>query len=142
MEKIRAAVVGVGYLGRFHAQKYAEAAGCELLAVVDEQAQAREQVSAELKVRALADYHELLGKVDAVSVVTPTTGLSAANAMPRAAESPTRKPVKLPGPVVTAMRSRPLKAMPDAFMTRAISGIRASAWPRTIGTLRLATMPP
>ena len=72
MEKIRAAVVGVGYLGRFHAQKYAQAAGCELLAVVDERAQAREQVSAELKVRALADYHELLGKVDAVSVVTPT----------------------------------------------------------------------
>ena len=72
MEKIRAAVVGVGYLGRFHAQKYAQAAGCELLAVVDERAQAREQVSAELKVRALADYRELLGKVDAVSVVTPT----------------------------------------------------------------------
>jgi predicted dehydrogenase len=72
MEKIRAAVVGVGYLGRFHAQKYAQAAGCELVAVVDERAQAREQVSAELKVRALADYRELLGRVDAVSVVTPT----------------------------------------------------------------------
>ena len=42
-------------------------------------------------------------------MVTPTTGLSAASAMPRAAESPTRKPVKLPGPVVTAMRSRAAK---------------------------------
>jgi predicted dehydrogenase len=25
MQKIRAAVIGVGYLGRFHAQKYAQA---------------------------------------------------------------------------------------------------------------------
>ncbi len=33
-------------------------------------------------------------------MVTPTTGLLAASAMPRAAERPTRSPVKLPGPVV------------------------------------------
>jgi predicted dehydrogenase len=72
MQKIRAAVVGVGYLGRFHAQKYAEAPGCELIAVVDSRPEAREQVAAELRTRALADYRELLGAVDAVSVVTPT----------------------------------------------------------------------
>lgn len=72
MQKIRAAVIGVGYLGRFHAQKYAQAAGCELLAVVDARAQAREQVATELSTRPLADYRELLGAVDAVSVVTPT----------------------------------------------------------------------
>jgi predicted dehydrogenase len=72
MQKIRTAVIGVGYLGRFHAQKYAQAAGCELVAVVDARSEAREQVAAELKTRALADYRELLGAVDAVSVVTPT----------------------------------------------------------------------
>jgi predicted dehydrogenase len=72
MKKIRAAVIGVGYLGRFHAQKYAQAAGCELVAVVDSRAQAREQVAGEVKARALSDYHELLGRVDAVSIVTPT----------------------------------------------------------------------
>src|SRR5258708_1777765 len=38
--------------------------------------------------------------------------------MPRAAERPTRKPVKLPGPVVTAMRSSDANLMPDSFMTR------------------------
>src|SRR4051812_6631574 len=54
--------------------------------------------------------------------------------MPRAADSPTRRPVKLPGPVVTAMRSRPAKPMPDCLMTRAISGISASACPRFIGS--------
>ncbi|HEY8053999.1 MAG TPA: Gfo/Idh/MocA family oxidoreductase [Steroidobacteraceae bacterium] len=72
MEKIRAAVIGVGYLGRFHAQKYAQASGCELVAVVDSRAQAREQVAGEVKARALSDYRELLGQVDAVSIVTPT----------------------------------------------------------------------
>jgi predicted dehydrogenase len=72
MPKIRAAVVGVGYLGRFHAQKYAQAAGCELVAVVDARAEARDQVAKELNTRPLADYRELLGSVDAVSVVTPT----------------------------------------------------------------------
>ena len=72
MRKIRAAVIGVGYLGRFHAQKYAQAGGCELVAVVDARAEAREQVGSELGVPALEDYRALLGKVEAVSVVTPT----------------------------------------------------------------------
>jgi predicted dehydrogenase len=72
MAKIRAAVVGVGYLGRFHAQKYSQVAGCELVAVVDSRAEARGQVAAELGVPGLADHRELLGKVDAVSVVTQT----------------------------------------------------------------------
>jgi predicted dehydrogenase len=72
MQKIRVAVIGVGYLGRFHAQKYAKAHGCELIAVVDPRGEAREAVGAELKVPALEGYASLLGAVDAVSVVTPT----------------------------------------------------------------------
>ena len=72
MQKIRAAVVGVGYLGRFHAQKYAQVEGCELVAVVDARAEAREQVAKELGTQGLADHRQLLGRVDAVSVVAPT----------------------------------------------------------------------
>ena len=72
MEKIRAAVIGVGYLGRFHAQKYAQAGDCELLAVVDAREETRAAVGAELHTPALADHRSLLGAVDAVSVVTPT----------------------------------------------------------------------
>jgi predicted dehydrogenase len=72
MQKIRAAVVGVGYLGRFHAQKYAGADSCELVGVVDARAEAREKVASELGTKALADYRELVGRVDAVSIVTPT----------------------------------------------------------------------
>jgi predicted dehydrogenase len=72
MEKIRTAVVGVGYLGRFHAQKYAQITNCELVAVVDSSPEARERVAAELGTRALPDARELIGRVDAVSIATPT----------------------------------------------------------------------
>jgi predicted dehydrogenase len=72
MGKIRAAVIGVGYLGRFHAQKYAQAENCELVAVADPRAAATEALTAELKTRSVPDYRALLGAVDAVSVVTPT----------------------------------------------------------------------
>jgi predicted dehydrogenase len=72
MSKIRAAVIGVGYLGRFHAQKYAKLPVCELVAVVDGREEVRKAVAAEVGAQPVADYRELLGKVDAVSVVTPT----------------------------------------------------------------------
>src|SRR5688572_4492147 len=72
MNKITAAVIGVGYLGRFHAQKYAQIPDCELLAVVDGREEVRKSVAAEVGSQPCADYRELLGKVDAVSVVTPT----------------------------------------------------------------------
>ena len=72
MDVIRAAVVGAGYLGRFHAQKYASEEGCRLTAVVDTRAEAREALAKELATTAVADHRELLGKVDAVSVVTTT----------------------------------------------------------------------
>jgi predicted dehydrogenase len=72
MEKIRAAVVGVGYLGRFHAQKYAQLPECRLVGVVDSDADAAAAVAAELHCECWQDYRLLLGKVDAVSVVTPT----------------------------------------------------------------------
>src|SRR5271168_1922410 len=62
--------------------------------------------------------------------------------MPRAAAMPTRRPVKLPGPVVTAIRSISENVKFAASITRFRSGIRASACPRVIGRLSPATMPP
>ncbi len=70
---MRTAVIGVGYLGRFHAQKYASLPDSRLIGVVDPSETVRNAVGAELGVPAFADYRELLGRVDAVSVVTPTT---------------------------------------------------------------------
>jgi predicted dehydrogenase len=72
MRKVRTAVIGVGYLGRFHAQKYAALADADLIAVVDPSEENRARVAAEVGTRAVADYRELLGEVDAVSIATPT----------------------------------------------------------------------
>jgi predicted dehydrogenase len=72
MNRLRTAVIGVGYLGRFHAQKYAELPDSELLAVVDGRPEARDAVGRELGCEAVADHRSLLGKVDAVSIVTTT----------------------------------------------------------------------
>ncbi len=72
MNTLRVAVIGVGYLGRFHAQKYAALPGCQLVAVADARADARAALAQELGTRAVGDYRELLGQVDAVSIVTPT----------------------------------------------------------------------
>jgi predicted dehydrogenase len=72
MKKIRAAVIGAGYLGRFHAQKYAALGDCELIGVVDTKPEVAARVAAEVGARPFGDYRELFGLVDAVSVATPT----------------------------------------------------------------------
>jgi predicted dehydrogenase len=72
MKRVRTAVIGVGYLGRFHAQKYAALPDSELVAVVDADPEARARVAGELGCRAVADYRELLDDVEAVSIATPT----------------------------------------------------------------------
>ena len=54
MQTVRTAVIGVGYLGRFHALKYAALPACELVAVVDANATNREAVAAETRCRAVA----------------------------------------------------------------------------------------
>lgn len=65
-------MVGAGYLGRFHAEKYRDSPYADLVGVVDPSAAAREAVMRSCGVPGHADYRELLGRVDAVSVVTPT----------------------------------------------------------------------
>lgn len=72
MQSVRTAVIGVGYLGRFHAQKYAALPGSRLVAVADADPLARERVAAEVGCRAVDDYRKVLGEVDAVSIATPT----------------------------------------------------------------------
>ncbi len=72
MRKLRAAVVGVGYLGRFHAEKYAAHPGAELVAVVDVDAGRAREVARELGVEALTDHRDVIGRVDCASVSVPT----------------------------------------------------------------------
>ena len=70
--RIKTAVVGVGYLGRLHAQNYAMLDGVEFVGVFDADPSRAETVAAEFKTKAFHDMKDLFGKVDAVSVVTPT----------------------------------------------------------------------
>ncbi|MDH5297794.1 MAG: Gfo/Idh/MocA family oxidoreductase, partial [Desulfobulbaceae bacterium] len=73
MEKIRVGVIGVGYLGKFHAQKYAAMEDVILAGVVDVDAAASARVAATCNTKSFTDFRELLDQVDAVSVVVPTS---------------------------------------------------------------------
>jgi predicted dehydrogenase len=71
-QKVAAAVIGVGYLGKFHAEKYAASDKANLLAVVDEDAQRAREIGAKVGADAITDYRELFGKVQCVSIAVPT----------------------------------------------------------------------
>lgn len=72
MTKIPVAVVGVGYLGKFHAEKYAASPKAELVAVVDVDGTRAREIAAQVGTTALSDYRELFGKVQCVSIAVPT----------------------------------------------------------------------
>jgi predicted dehydrogenase len=69
---LRAAVVGVGYLGKFHAEKYASEPGVDLVAVVDADLARARSVAETFGCEAVTDVRELLGRIDCASVATPT----------------------------------------------------------------------
>ena len=70
--KIRVAVVGVGYLGKFHAEKYAASEEADLIAVVDVDERRAREIADPLGTQALTKYEELFGQVQCVSIATPT----------------------------------------------------------------------
>lgn len=72
MSILKCAVVGVGYLGRFHAQKYKSILNVQLIAVCDKNKVQCDAVAQELDVPACYDYEILLDKVDAVSIAATT----------------------------------------------------------------------
>jgi predicted dehydrogenase len=72
MRKLRTAVVGGGHFGRYHADKYASLPDSEFVGIVDPNPVSREAIAGKHKVAGFADAGELVGKVDAVSVVVPT----------------------------------------------------------------------
>ncbi|MEZ5308171.1 MAG: Gfo/Idh/MocA family oxidoreductase [Pyrinomonadaceae bacterium] len=73
--KIRTGVIGVGSLGRHHVRNYSELSadgGSELVAVCDVEFENAKAAADEYGCEAFSDWPEMLGKVDAISVVTPT----------------------------------------------------------------------
>jgi predicted dehydrogenase len=70
-KRVRAAVVGVGHLGRHHARILSAMPKVEFVAAVDLIEQ-RARDAAAGNARALTDYRQLFGEVDAVIVAVPT----------------------------------------------------------------------
>jgi len=70
---IRVAVVGAGYLGRFHAQKFASIAAADLVGICDIRAEAGEVLARACDTVYYADYRDLAGKVDAVTIAASTS---------------------------------------------------------------------
>lgn len=73
MGTIKVGVIGVGYLGRFHAQKYAALEGVELVGVSDLDEEQINRVASECSCKAYTNYKDLLPLVDAVSIAVPTS---------------------------------------------------------------------
>ncbi|MBI5592147.1 MAG: Gfo/Idh/MocA family oxidoreductase [Deltaproteobacteria bacterium] len=72
MKKIRLGVVGVGYLGKFHAEKYARMEHVDLVGVVDTHCSLADGIASKFNTRAFYNYQDIIGKVDAVSIAVPT----------------------------------------------------------------------
>ena len=72
MQKVRVGVIGVGYLGQHHARIFSELSDASLQAVVDIDYERAQLVARRTGAKAYSDYRDVLGKVDAVSVVVPT----------------------------------------------------------------------
>lgn len=71
MSKLRVGVVGIGYLGKYHVEKYASLPEVEIVGLVDIVLERAKEWAEKVKAEAFADYHKLLGKVQAVSIVVP-----------------------------------------------------------------------
>jgi predicted dehydrogenase len=73
MQPLKIGVVGTGHLGSIHAKIYKETAQCDLVALCDVDKNRLDELSQTLGVTGYTDYRQLFGKVDAVSVATPTS---------------------------------------------------------------------
>ena len=71
-DALRLAVIGVGHLGRHHARILSTMEGVTLSAVVDTLPERAAEIAAVSNTRALTDYRDLIGEVDAVVVAVPT----------------------------------------------------------------------
>lgn len=71
-ERVRVGVVGVGRWGRLHAEKFSSLPDAELVGVVDIDPEKARAVATAFSTQAYTDPEELLGRVEAVSIATPT----------------------------------------------------------------------
>ncbi len=72
MEKIKVGVVGVGYFGQFHAEKYSKIKEVELVGVVDLDASRAREMAKRYGTKPFEHHTDLYTKVQAVSIAVPT----------------------------------------------------------------------
>jgi len=73
--KLRVGAIGVGSLGRHHARNYRELEGdgrVDFVGICDSNAETALDVATQQRTARFSDWRELHGKVDAVSIATPT----------------------------------------------------------------------
>ncbi|MEK7306775.1 MAG: Gfo/Idh/MocA family oxidoreductase [Nitrospirota bacterium] len=70
--EIRTGVIGVGYLGQHHARIYSNMPGVKLVGVADIKKERADEIAGTYSTTPFYDYRDLIGKVDAVSIVVPT----------------------------------------------------------------------
>lgn len=73
MQKVKVGVIGVGYLGQYHAEKYAAMEEADLVGIVDIDKKRAHEIAEKYGAKTYTNYKDLIGKVEAVSVVVPTT---------------------------------------------------------------------
>jgi predicted dehydrogenase len=71
-KKLRVGVIGTGYLGKFHAEKYARMGDVDLVGIVDINKSQAEKIAKKYSVKAYTNHKDILDRVDAVSIVVPT----------------------------------------------------------------------
>ncbi|MDF1658471.1 MAG: Gfo/Idh/MocA family oxidoreductase [Verrucomicrobiales bacterium] len=69
---VKVGVVGVGAIGRNHARIYSELKSADLVGIYDANLEHAEAIAAEFNTEAIPDLEELVSRVDAASVSTPT----------------------------------------------------------------------
>lgn len=72
MNKLKVAVIGVGHLGSIHARIYSQLKDVELIGVCDTNEAKTRKIARQFRVGHFTDYRDLLGKIDAASIVVPT----------------------------------------------------------------------
>jgi predicted dehydrogenase len=72
VEKLKVGVVGVGYFGQFHAEKYAKIEDVELVGVVDIDTSRAREIAKRYRTQPFEHHADLFNKIQAVSIAVPT----------------------------------------------------------------------